>query len=373
MKRKAKAPPISPSQPTAERPDPAFKMQANVEQVTEKSEALYFTDGDVALCAASAARKKTIALRVHKVVLSIHSSVFRDMFSFPFNPAVNETLGGVPVVRMQDDADDLELLVSAFYKPTKMRYDKRNRPDRSELRSLLSLSAKYQVDVLRAQVIEYLESEWPRTLEEWFLLKSQMSDRTRYITLAEGHEPEERSEKSFPEPAADLRLALDFKIASIVPALYYRLSISSVEFEFHDDIGEVHDLSADWNLLQAKDWKRLAVGKERLLRAVDELGIIYQYIPGNWCKEKESCKTVTEEQLRMLADRCRTCMGFEQADLVDLIFGMLSEVDKKRNSIGYYCLSCTYAVESQLRKKLKEAWDGLVETFKLYDINEDIM
>ena len=65
----------------------------------------------------NAASKDEVLLRVHKLILSHNSPVFRDMFAFPAGPQVNEMYDDVPVVRMPDDAADLVSLVRVLYNP----------------------------------------------------------------------------------------------------------------------------------------------------------------------------------------------------------------------------------------------------------------
>lgn len=78
-------------------------------------ETLYFPDGDIILSVPK--HNDTVALRLHRFMLSHHSSVFRDMFSLPPNSQVNETYDGVPVVRMSDDCEHLTKAIGALYNP----------------------------------------------------------------------------------------------------------------------------------------------------------------------------------------------------------------------------------------------------------------
>lgn len=94
-----------------------MQTDTNQKSTIQQHPNLYFQDGDVILSAPLPSDKGTTLLRVHRVVLSHHSPVFKDMFAFPSNPQVNEMLDGVPVVRMPDDGDELAGLISAFYNP----------------------------------------------------------------------------------------------------------------------------------------------------------------------------------------------------------------------------------------------------------------
>ena len=73
----------------------------------------YFPDGNIIL----SARVKDgtlVYFRVHKSVLSLHSPIFADMFAMP-PPSVMDTYDGLPLVHLQDDADDLKAFLQALY------------------------------------------------------------------------------------------------------------------------------------------------------------------------------------------------------------------------------------------------------------------
>lgn len=71
---------------------------------------LWFDDGNLVI-------QTGLALfRVHKSVLAIHATVFRDMVSFP-TPASQETYEGVQLAVFQDDAQDMRHFLRALYFP----------------------------------------------------------------------------------------------------------------------------------------------------------------------------------------------------------------------------------------------------------------
>lgn len=86
---------------------------------------LWFPDGNLVLST------NTYVFRVHKGVLSLQSTVFRDMFMLPtpegpnfeakeLNGTEAEQHDGIPVVVLADDGRDIEHLLKAVYEP---RYD----------------------------------------------------------------------------------------------------------------------------------------------------------------------------------------------------------------------------------------------------------
>lgn len=78
-------------------------------------EELYLEDGDVVLWPPPNADGKTTLFRVHRSVLASNSPFFETMFSLPGDPSVQEIHDGVPVIRVQDDASLLSLLLLALY------------------------------------------------------------------------------------------------------------------------------------------------------------------------------------------------------------------------------------------------------------------
>ena len=81
-----------------------------------RHEALYFPDGNVVICSAGTGEGPgRVAFRVHKSVLSFHSTMFKDMFSLPAVDGVNETYDGVPLVNTTDNANGWEDLLGALY------------------------------------------------------------------------------------------------------------------------------------------------------------------------------------------------------------------------------------------------------------------
>ena len=79
----------------------------------ERDSEFWFEDGNVVVVA-----QKT-AFRFHKSVVSLHSSVFHDLFSIPrpcpTGEEVDETFDGCPVIRVSDTSYDFRELLRAMY------------------------------------------------------------------------------------------------------------------------------------------------------------------------------------------------------------------------------------------------------------------
>ena len=75
----------------------------------KQSEDYWFDDGNIILVAGGT------GFRLHKGILSRHSVVFGDMFSFPQSADSSEQFDGCPVVYMTDDPLDLGHILSVLY------------------------------------------------------------------------------------------------------------------------------------------------------------------------------------------------------------------------------------------------------------------
>lgn len=71
---------------------------------------VWFSDGNIVLQAGA------LQFKVHRDVLSLHSPVFKDMFTLPYTPMENEIIvDGCPIVALQDSARDVEHMLREIY------------------------------------------------------------------------------------------------------------------------------------------------------------------------------------------------------------------------------------------------------------------
>ena len=90
----------------------------------------------------------SINFRVHKLVLSLSSPFFSDMFSLPQpSESDQEVVDGLPVVRLSEDAEVLKCLLTMLYPIPSMipnSYDK--------TLTLLGVSQKYDMDGVQSRI-----------------------------------------------------------------------------------------------------------------------------------------------------------------------------------------------------------------------------
>ncbi|KAF9034379.1 hypothetical protein BJ165DRAFT_1513510 [Panaeolus papilionaceus] len=122
---------------------------------------VWMDDGNIVLQAGQT------QFRVHKSMISRSSSVFKDMFSFPQPADSSSEVEGCPVVHLHDSDDDVACLLSAIYDH---RYS--GNPLENELTpvstisSLLRLSNKYDIPLIRQNMLLRLRAEYPTSFKD---------------------------------------------------------------------------------------------------------------------------------------------------------------------------------------------------------------
>jgi len=88
----------------------------------------------------------SINFRVHKLVLSLSSPFFDDMFSLP-QPSDQDVVNGLPVVRLSEDAEVLKCLLTMVYPIPSMIPNSYN-----QTLMVLSASQKYDMDGVQSRI-----------------------------------------------------------------------------------------------------------------------------------------------------------------------------------------------------------------------------
>ncbi|KLO16690.1 hypothetical protein SCHPADRAFT_937718 [Schizopora paradoxa] len=143
----------------------AIERLEEVTKIPEPHEILWFLDGNVVLAT------DVYLFKVHKGVLSLQSTVFRDMFDLSNAvistdggneiESVQDTYEGVPLVTLVgDDGEDVAHLLRAVYEP-------RNRTPLDVVVALLLLSAKYDFKGVWANVVVQISRQYPTHLQDY--------------------------------------------------------------------------------------------------------------------------------------------------------------------------------------------------------------
>lgn len=120
---------------------------------------LWYEDGNVILIT------ENVAFRVHRSILSRRSQVFKDLFAFP-QPESIDTLEDCPLIHLSDGAEDLAHLLEAIYNG--IRFQRHGiKTLWKDLKPLLLLSNKYQVEDVQREVIHKFQSYYVDDIEDW--------------------------------------------------------------------------------------------------------------------------------------------------------------------------------------------------------------
>ncbi|KZT24243.1 hypothetical protein NEOLEDRAFT_1068017 [Neolentinus lepideus HHB14362 ss-1] len=121
-----------------------------------KSQDLWFDDGNIVLQAEST------VFKVHRTVLALNSTVFRDMFGVA-HPEDGEQLADCPLVDVLDKSDDMWLFLKAMYTPGYCE----TVVDFPQVASMLRLASKYDVKYFRTLSVAKLRTVCPTDFSVW--------------------------------------------------------------------------------------------------------------------------------------------------------------------------------------------------------------
>ncbi|VDC06643.1 unnamed protein product [Peniophora sp. CBMAI 1063] len=198
----------------------------------------WMTDGTIVLRAVSKTDEQvTYTLwKVHKSVLSYHCAFFRDLFGGPGDSTLldntSEQYDGVPVMDVQDVAEDMAQFLKAMYSPAQLQqhHYTRTSGDRVAVNAtfpgmyagILRLAHKYDAKELHGLVSLSLTQQWPSTREQWTAVH-------RIGYKAENH----------PNPVEAIALGYMYNVPDILPTAFYDLYLSHEK----EGLGRPYDLS----------------------------------------------------------------------------------------------------------------------------------
>lgn len=247
-----------------------------------------------------------------------------------------------------------------------------------EVRGILSLANKYQVELLRERIVGYLESEWPTSALEWVRQREterSLQDATSsfFNNLSQ---PDEAGDY-FLEPASAIRLAHDFNISSILPAAYLRLARADPTIDWDTEMQPPHarqvPRGARWKLLDSSDMLRLVQGKQMLQYTCIWIlnNIIHEdadcYDGCLYTSRPRTCQQIVEQKSSEYRDSYMTFLGLVGGpDCIEMLIGFKEDVGRWK-----LCLACTRMIYSRTGKEIRKLWDCLPQIFRLVPQGED--
>ncbi|GJJ13620.1 hypothetical protein Clacol_007876 [Clathrus columnatus] len=319
--------------------------------IIKNSGSLYLPDGDIVLF--SLPKDDVItAFKVDRVLLRRASPVFEAMFALPPSEN-NESYDDTPLVKLQDESDHLTMFLNALYDSRCIPWQKNGLRTVREVDGTLILAVKYQVDHLHQRIVSLLERDWPSILADWDINEAELNIRgwPAVLTLT-------------PEPCEVISLARKCGITSILPAAFYhsaRIQASSDRRLLSPE--EMKNCrSADFSLLSAEDFRRLVIGRNKIMH------IFRRYLT-----EAHSYALDTHKLFDSSRDKCRSDLdGFK--DRVELrvfryindpLTMMRKEVCMRDESPIQSCYSCKDRFIRSLESRRNAFWEELPSLFLL--------
>ncbi|GJE95933.1 hypothetical protein PsYK624_121250 [Phanerochaete sordida] len=333
-------------------------------QEMQRHPTLYKATGDIVVSATS--EDLTHLFRVHTVILAEHSPVFAGMLTLPKGPDVDmQTYDGVPVVHLPDDAKDVESLLVLLYSPGTPVF-KDEWSFAADAYGLMSIATKYQVDSICAAVTKHLRGQWPSTLDAFL----QKRGTTRQ-SLSSGPFYHGIPQQT-PDPASAIRLATDFNIPEILPAVYYELSLLDISRTTAFLTMQERRLPR-WDLLRPEELLRYYQGKFLLAKRSEQASQVFALDNEDRCEtifddyEWESCDIDNCSECRQALARARDCWGekgsFFQSARGDPIHRLLKMYDQLRGS--ELCEPCAAEFRTECKGRVENLWKSLPKIFSL--------
>ncbi|KAF7296530.1 BTB domain-containing protein [Mycena chlorophos] len=297
------------------------------DDVTRSSE-YFFDDGNIIL------QVESTQFRLHKTVLAMHSTVFRDMFTVPL-PADEPLVDNCAVVVLSGDSpEDWNHLLSAMY-PIRSTHEKQTV---EFVCALLRLSTKYDIPEFRRQWLARLHEELPTTLAEY-----DSGAGWKYIVVA--------GDNSHCVLASLIDLAREIGIHSILPLTLYSL--------VWDDV--LVAPATGTNKLNLSDQAAYLRGQLRLLRLSSTTTM-------RWLEPEEPlvpCATCSSESRpdcsRVVEDFRKRCTSEISAG----VFASWTEL-----AVDGLCDACEEAARTVYEEGRVECWKQLPSIFDLPDWEE---
>ncbi|KZV76851.1 hypothetical protein PENSPDRAFT_747407 [Peniophora sp. CONT] len=198
---------------------------------TVRSQDFYFNDGTIVLRTLSKKKNQYTLFRVHKSLLALHCTVFRDMLgdgdTMHFENA-SEECDGVPLMHLHDDFMDVDDFLRALYQPEFMhrhtnldRYDLQMSDFPEMYSRSMVLAKKCGAEKLIDVFSDALRQTWP---SEWNKNEAVLKGRAAIVDTREDIRPNtEEIHKFSPNPVWTIRMAVDLDIPDVLPCAFVAL------------------------------------------------------------------------------------------------------------------------------------------------------
>ncbi|KIJ40237.1 hypothetical protein M422DRAFT_256773 [Sphaerobolus stellatus SS14] len=209
-------------------------------------------DGDIILTAQDNQGKEH-RLRVHRLILCLHSPVFRDMSTLGMQTVNAEE---TPIVPLKgDDVEDIRALILVLYKGFEL-YGNPESLTFSGALGVLRLTHKYQMEQLRLAVVNLLQPNWPLNYEEY---------KRAFISLSDTEKKE--------------RLCRSVKLINVARLTDCHSLLLPAFFEVaKSDSKGWRDIINGTEVPISEDWHRIMIGKTAWLGRIKTLEVAGMFV-----------------------------------------------------------------------------------------------
>ncbi|KLO07743.1 hypothetical protein SCHPADRAFT_1001449 [Schizopora paradoxa] len=309
-------------------------------RIPRPHDTLWFFDGNIVLVT------DTYLFKVHKSLLALHSSVFKDMFDVVGADRTNaeervggdhqEMYEGIPSVKLVGDkGEDVSHLLRTIYE--RRYFDPNNDKTPIEvITALLTLSTKYDFKDIRKDLVVQLSRLYPTTLKEYDAI-SEAPD-----SMAFGEYDDARS-------AILLKAAFSANIEFLLPVLF--LAGSDIATDAIFDL----DLTPDCARTLIRGRMLLDIELSKLISDLPEDLFKIQELKGK--REIECC---------LMKKPCLSTARFiHLSKLINTIFVRTNGKLLVEDHLSEVCGGCKSAVEKWIDDKRERIWDDIPASFEL--------
>ncbi|KAH6907632.1 hypothetical protein BKA70DRAFT_1283559 [Coprinopsis sp. MPI-PUGE-AT-0042] len=307
------------------------ESETEIEESTRRSD-VWLSDGNIIL------KVDGTQFRVHKSILSMHSTVFADMLE---NPQLRRTGGRLPIVKLGGDQSyQWEWLLGLLY-DGRRKYATTQRFEYTLIESMITLGDKYDISHVLREALGQFESAFP----------------SRFHLVASPDFPETGFDLDDYSTICDVvGLVKRFRIETSLPAIYYHILIQ-------DDFPAIlHTGTLRWGPKEKtyfdKDTQAVLIsGRDRVYEAMAQhqfywLWADHEVIPCKGCPRQRSCRNALD-----------TLLGELWRPVPEIILALqpygATKIDKG------LCNVCASVVKAEYMKGQKAFWEDLPTYFGL--------
>lgn len=221
----------------------------------------------------------------------------------------------------------------------------------------MKLAVKYDVEVVREEIIRRISADWPQTFYEWERRENEIKE----LRLSGPYSWREfHHYLLYPEPAAAVRFALEFDCPSILPATYYELARvhGMEEWNPSQESETACTRPARWSLLEASDLRKILAGQKRFIESWQE------WMPLIEGKVERSCKNSGGRGQSKCIKTIQNMLAIHQGYRDPLGALRAMHVSPQQAREDWCCPRVPDALNEFLKQTAEEIWDELPELFE---------